>query len=36
MLDILAIFSTAILFGLAITYTRACENLKVARQKGPR
>ena len=34
MLDILAIVSTVLLFGLAVTYTRACENLKLARQKG--
>ena len=34
MLDLVAIVSTFLLFGLAVTYTRACDSLKEARQKG--
>ncbi len=34
MLDIVAIVSTVLLFALAVTYTRTCETLKLARQKG--
>ena len=35
MLDLVAIVATVLLFGLAVTYTRACESLKQFRLKGP-